>query len=52
MTTSVRCVGCELLAFEQEQVPEGADGYGVRIGLVPRPVWEEHQRVEAARERS
>ncbi|WP_226599558.1 hypothetical protein [Streptomyces violascens] len=37
VTTTVRCVGCELIAVEQDQVPEGPDGYGVRIGLVPRP---------------
>lgn len=36
VTTTVRCVGCELIAAEQDQVPEGPDGYGVRIGLVPR----------------
>ncbi|MFJ5879897.1 hypothetical protein [Kitasatospora cineracea] len=28
--------GCELIAAEQEQVPDGADGRGVRIGLTPR----------------
>ncbi|MEK2479533.1 hypothetical protein [Streptomyces noursei] len=37
VTTTVRCPGCELIAHEQDQVPEGSDGYGVRIGLVPRP---------------
>lgn len=36
VTTTVRCVGCELIATEQQQVPDGAEGYGVRIGLVPR----------------
>jgi hypothetical protein len=36
VTTTLRCVGCELIAVEQDQVPEGPDGYGVRIGLVPR----------------
>ncbi|WP_225882238.1 hypothetical protein [Streptomyces aureocirculatus] len=36
VTTTVRCPGCELIAHEQDQVPDGADGYGVRIGLVPR----------------
>lgn len=38
VTTSVRCTGCELIAHEQDQVPDGPDGYGVRIGLVPRAV--------------
>ncbi|MHA7956314.1 hypothetical protein ACX9I7_00960 [Streptomyces sp. L500] len=41
MTTTVRCVGCELIAREQDQVPDGPDSYGVRIGLVPREVWEQ-----------
>ncbi|ANP53645.1 hypothetical protein J2Z21_009328 [Streptomyces griseochromogenes] len=36
VTTTVRCPGCELIAHEQDQVPDGMDGYGVRIGLVPR----------------
>ncbi|GAA3371190.1 hypothetical protein GCM10020367_20850 [Streptomyces sannanensis] len=31
-----RCPGCELIAMEQEQVPEGAEGRGVKIGLRPR----------------
>lgn len=43
VTTTVRCVGCELITAEQEQVPDGADGYGVRIGLVPRGQWEQRQ---------
>ncbi|MFF0741516.1 hypothetical protein ACFYVL_14065 [Streptomyces sp. NPDC004111] len=44
VTTTVRCVGCELITAEQDQVPEGADGYGVRIGLVPRTQWEQQKR--------
>ncbi|MEU5428474.1 hypothetical protein AB0H73_23205 [Streptomyces olivoreticuli] len=40
VTTTVRCVGCELIALEQDQVPDGPDAYGVRIGLVPREVQE------------
>lgn len=36
ITTTVRCPGCELIGHEQDQVPDGPDGYGVRIGLVPR----------------
>ncbi|WP_406200046.1 hypothetical protein OH807_18455 [Kitasatospora sp. NBC_01560] len=31
-----RCPGCELIAMEQDQVPEGPDGRGVKIGLRPR----------------
>jgi hypothetical protein len=37
-------VGCELITAEQDQVPDGADGYGVRIGLVPRTQWEQQKR--------
>ncbi|GAA1161924.1 hypothetical protein F4556_005057 [Kitasatospora gansuensis] len=29
-----RCLGCELIEQEQEQVPDGAEGRGVRIGLI------------------
>ncbi|MFF0409703.1 hypothetical protein ACFYUY_04620 [Kitasatospora sp. NPDC004745] len=29
-----RCLGCELIEMESEQVPEGAEGRGVRIGLI------------------
>ncbi|MEN8649120.1 hypothetical protein ABCR94_00330 [Streptomyces sp. 21So2-11] len=43
VTTTVRCVGCELISAEQDQVPDGADGYGVRVGLVSRGRWEQHQ---------
>ncbi|MEV4557203.1 hypothetical protein AB0K51_09410 [Kitasatospora sp. NPDC049285] len=32
-----RCLGCEVLEMEMEQVPEGADGRGVKIGLLARP---------------
>lgn len=31
-----RCPGCELIAMEQEQVPDGHDGRGIKIGLRPR----------------
>ncbi|MEU1307826.1 hypothetical protein ABZ419_02865 [Streptomyces cinnamoneus] len=44
VTTTVRCVGCELISREQDQVPDGPDGYGVRIGLVPREVREKHRQ--------
>ncbi len=33
---SHRCPGCELVGMEQEQVPQGPDGRGVKIGLRPR----------------
>ncbi|MER5642048.1 hypothetical protein ABT095_34565 [Kitasatospora sp. NPDC002227] len=31
-----RCPGCELVEMEQDQVPRGPDGRGVKIGLRPR----------------
>ncbi|WP_329317998.1 hypothetical protein [Streptomyces sp. NBC_01262] len=31
-----RCPGCELIEMEREQVPEGAEARGVKIGLKPR----------------
>ncbi|MFJ4412976.1 hypothetical protein [Streptomyces sp. NPDC088925] len=31
-----RCPGCELIEMEREQVPQGAEGRGVKIGLRPR----------------
>ncbi|MFD3618721.1 hypothetical protein ACFWWT_26470 [Streptomyces sp. NPDC058676] len=31
-----RCSGCELIEMEREQVPEGAEGRGIKIGLRPR----------------
>ena len=31
-----RCPGCELVEMEREQVPDGAEGRGVKIGLAPR----------------
>lgn len=36
VTDSHTCPGCELLAMEREQVPDGPDGRGVKIGLKPR----------------
>ncbi|MEU2755296.1 hypothetical protein [Streptomyces albidoflavus] len=31
-----RCPGCELIEMERDQVPQGAEGRGVKIGLRPR----------------
>ncbi|MFJ2752639.1 hypothetical protein [Streptomyces sp. NPDC087297] len=39
-----RCTGCELIALERENVPEGPHGYGVKIGLVPRELHEQRTR--------
>lgn len=36
VTDSSTCPGCELLAMEREQVPDGPEGRGVKIGLKPR----------------
>ncbi|MGR3937058.1 hypothetical protein [Streptomyces sp. BRA346] len=40
MTDTVRCPGCELIAQERDQVPEGRTGYGIKITLLPRQVYE------------
>ena len=36
VTETSRCPGCELIEMEREQVPEGPEGRGVKIGLRPR----------------
>lgn len=36
ITETHRCIGCELIAMEQEQVPDGPEGRGVKVGLRPR----------------
>ncbi|WP_258539745.1 hypothetical protein [Streptomyces ipomoeae] len=33
---TTRCPGCELIEMERDQVPEGPEGRGVKIGLRPR----------------
>lgn len=40
VTDTVRCPGCELIAQERHQVPEGRAGYGVKITLLPRAAYE------------
>ncbi|MFE0642808.1 hypothetical protein ACFW2Y_14515 [Streptomyces sp. NPDC058877] len=40
VTDTVRCPGCELIAQERDQVPEGRAGYGVKITLLPRAAYE------------
>lgn len=40
VTDTVRCPGCELIAQERDQVPEGRTGYGIKITLLPRQVYE------------
>ncbi|WP_435059374.1 hypothetical protein [Streptomyces sp. bgisy060] len=36
----MRCPGCELIAQERDQVPEGRAGYGIKITLLPRLAYE------------
>ncbi|WP_236244221.1 hypothetical protein [Streptomyces sp. CC210A] len=40
VTDTVRCPGCELIAQERDQVPEGRAGYGIKITLLPRLAYE------------
>ena len=42
-----RCVGCQLLQDKQKTVPEGDDGHGVKVALIPTSV---HQAMQFARE--
>lgn len=41
---TVRCPGCELVEQERGQVPTDRAGYGVKIQLLPRPVYEQLHR--------
>ncbi|MFG2956362.1 hypothetical protein ACGF5O_21895 [Streptomyces sp. NPDC048291] len=44
VTDTVRCPGCELIAQERDQVPEGRAGYGIKVTLLPRHAYEALQR--------
>ncbi len=44
VTDTLRCPGCELIAQERDQVPEGRAGYGIKITLLPRSAYEAVQR--------
>lgn len=33
-----RCIGCQLIADRQKQVPEGDEGHGVKVLLLPTAV--------------
>ena len=35
---SHRCIGCQLLADKQKTVPDGDDGHGVKVALIPTSV--------------
>lgn len=37
--TTHRCIGCQLIADRQKTVPEGDEGHGVKIGLLPTSVY-------------
>ena len=41
-----RCVGCQLLADKQRGVPQGDEGHGVKVLLIPTSV---HAALEIAR---
>jgi hypothetical protein len=33
-----RCIGCQLIADKQKQIPEGDEGHGVKVALIPSSV--------------
>lgn len=33
-----RCIGCQIIADRQKEVPEGDEGHGVKVGLLPTAV--------------
>ena len=43
---SHRCIGCQLLADKQKTVPEGDEGHGVKVLLIPTSV---HAAMQFAR---
>ncbi len=36
--TTHRCIGCQILADKQKTVPEGDEGHGVKLALIPTSV--------------
>ena len=36
--TTHRCIGCQLLADRQKTVPDGDEGHGVKVALIPTSV--------------
>ncbi|MFE6412542.1 hypothetical protein ACFVOR_37045 [Streptomyces sp. NPDC057837] len=36
--TTHRCIGCQLMADKQKEVPDGDDGHGVKVALIPTSV--------------
>lgn len=43
---TVRCVGCQILADKQHTVPEGDEGHGMKVALIPTSV---HAALQFAR---
>jgi hypothetical protein len=41
-----RCIGCQILADKQQQVPTGDEGHGVKVLLIPTSV---HAALQVAR---
>ncbi|WP_438491882.1 hypothetical protein [Streptomyces asiaticus] len=50
VTDTVRCPGCELIAQERDQVPDGRAGYGIKITLLPRQAYEALHRGDPRKE--
>ncbi|WP_181800354.1 hypothetical protein [Streptomyces ipomoeae] len=50
VSSTSRCPGCELIAHERDHVPDGPHGYGVKVGLIPRAVYEQRTRARAHRD--
>ncbi|MEW2393071.1 hypothetical protein AB0933_32390 [Streptomyces venezuelae] len=45
-SVTVRCIGCQLIADKQKTVPEGDEGHGVKVALIPTSV---HAALQYAR---
>lgn len=41
-----RCIGCQILADKQKTVPDGDEGHGVKVALVPASI---HAAMDVAR---
>ena len=44
---SHRCIGCQLIADKQKTVPDGDEGHGVKVALIPTSV---HAAMQLARQ--
>lgn len=54
VTTRIRCHGCEALDEARTDIPDGPDGYGVKLSLTPYETYAAQQeaREQAARTRN